>query len=329
VSLIERLARSLPLTGLRALAPKRLSVLLAPQQLACVVLQGRRRLDAGARRAAVVNPHGHWQASVDALRALLRECSAEWAGLPLDISVSGRWSHMVLAPWSDALLSEPGATRFLQTQLIALYGDAARGWHIVGDDAPHGQARAVCGIDATVLQALKELADECGHRSHVIEPLLCTALRALAPDQLRAPSAALALVEPGRITMAALHRGRLAAVQSQPASAAWRLELPQAWQRWTLRAPELADIGQVAVVDLSEKWTTTSTSTSTSIKTGATPAGVVMQLVAETLPPRFHIVEGLFGDGDDGDAGNPPGQPQAGPAPMPVEPVAASSGAAA
>ena len=39
----------------------------------------------------------------------------------------------------------------------------ARGWHIVGDDAPYGQARTVCGIDATLPRAIRELADECGH----------------------------------------------------------------------------------------------------------------------------------------------------------------------
>lgn len=274
MSLTERLGR------LRALTPRSLNILLSPQHLSCVVGQGRRSVDAGARHIAIVNPGGHWQASLDALRALLLECPAAWAGLPLEISLSGRWSHMVVAPWSDALLSEPSATHFLQSQLTAVYGDAARGWHIVGDDAPYGQARTVCGIDTTLPHALRELADECGHSCRAIEPLLCTALRSLNADELRAPAAALALIEPGRITMAALDRGRVTAIQSQPASGAWRLELPQAWQRWTLRVPELTTIEHVAVVDLS-----------------AAPAispGPIVQLVTEALPPRFRIVAHPF-----------------------------------
>lgn len=275
MSLIERLIR--PLQPAR---PRSLAILLAPGQLSCVVRQGRRPVDDGARRIAFANPDGHWQASLDALRALLREAPAAWAGLPLEVSLSGRWSHMVVAPWSDALLSEPAATHFLQSQLTALYGDVARGWHIVGDDAPYGQARTVCGIDATLLHAVKELAGECGHPCRAIEPLLCSALRSLGTDELRAPAAALTLIEPGRITMAALDRGRVAALQSQPAGGGWRQELPQAWQRWTLRVPELAAIEHVAVVDLSAA--------------PATTPGTIVQLVAEALPPRFHMVPHPF-----------------------------------
>jgi hypothetical protein len=262
-------------------AGRSLHILLAPQQLSCIVRQGRRVVDGSAQQIALVNPSGHWQASLDALRAFLGESAATCAGLPLEISLSGRWSHMVLAPWSDALLSEPGAAHFLQSQLTALYGDAARGWHVVGDDAPYGQARVVCGIDATLLQALKELAVDCGHSCRVVEPLLCTALRCLSTEESRAPAAALALIEPGRITMAALSRGRVVAIQSQPASGAWRQELPQAWQRWTLRLPELTAIEHVTVVD--------------PCAASSNAPGAIVQLVADTLPPPFRIVDNPFG----------------------------------
>lgn len=285
MSLIERLTRPFQATRLRHLAARSLHILLAPQQLSCVVRHGSRVIEGSAQQIALVNPSGHWQASLDALRALLIESATTWAGLPLEVSLSGRWSHMALAPWSDALLSEPGAAHFLQSQLTTLYGEAARGWHVVGDDAPYGQARVVCGIDAALLQALKELADECAHACRVVEPLLCTALRSLSAEDTRAPSGALALIEPGRITMAALDRGRIVAIQSQPASGAWRQELPQAWQRWTLRLPELAAIEHVAVVD---------PGTAARIGPHIAP-GAIVQLVADTLPPRFRIVANPFG----------------------------------
>jgi hypothetical protein len=253
------------------MAPRTLSVHLAPHQLRCAVRQGRRMAGVGAHHLAIANPGGHWQASVDALRALLRQQEAEWARLPLEISLSCRWSQTLLAPWSDALLSEPAATRFLQSQMSALYGDAARGWSIAGDDAPYGQARAVSGVDGALLQALKDAAAECGHPCRVIEPALGAVLRLLAQRGDAAP-AALALVEAGRITMAALNAGRVTAIQSQPAGAAWMLELPQAWQRWTMRAPELAGIEQVVVIDLDP------------------PSGQ-----APALPPRFQLAESPFG----------------------------------
>lgn len=297
MSLTERLA---PLAALAALAPltqRRLRVLLSPQQLLCVVRHGQRLVEGSAQQIAVAGAGGHWQASIDALRALLQQPAIAAARLPLEISLSGRWSQLVLAPWSDALLSEPLAGRFLQTQLAALYGDNARGWSVVGDDAPYGHTRLVCGVDSTLLQALKDLAAECGHACRVIEPLLATALRTMEAQRQHgwrarrdgrdaaAPSGALALVEPGRITMAALRDNRIVAIQSQPASEAWRLELPQAWQRWTLRAPELAGIATVAVTDLSAQ------------PPALAPAPhAALHLVPEALPSRFVLNPNPFGE---------------------------------
>lgn len=284
MSLIERLS---PLTQ------RRLRVLLAPRQVLCAVRHGARLVEGSARQIAVEQAGGHWQASIDALRALLQQPDIAAARLPLEISLSGRWSQLVLAPWSDALLSEPSAGRFLQTQLAALYGDNARGWSVVGDDAPYRHPRLVCGVDSTLLQALKDVAAECGHACRVIEPLLGTALRALQasqPQRLRkgaaAPAGALALIEPGRITMAALRDKRVVAIQSQPASEAWRLELPQAWQRWTLRAPELASIEQVAVTDLS----------ALPPALAQAPSAAALHLVPGALPSRFHLSANPFGE---------------------------------
>lgn len=172
---------------------------------------------------------------------------ARLAKTPLEISLAGRWCQMTLAPWSDALLAEPGATRFLQNQLAAVYGDAARGWSLCADDAPYGQPRLVCGIDTALLQGLRQVAEEQGRRCRVVEPLLGTVWRALAP----AKPQAFAVVEAGRMTLAALARGGIAAIQTQPCGAGWHAELAQAWQRWTLRAPELAGIAEILVVDMS------------------------------------------------------------------------------
>ncbi|OEZ99043.1 hypothetical protein [Duganella sp. HH101] len=296
MSLTERLAA---LAALAPLTQRRLRVLLSPQQLLCVVRHGQRLVEGSAQQIAVAGAGagGHWQASIDALRALLQQPAITAARLPLDISLSGRWSQLALAPWSDALLSEPSAARFLQTQLAALYGDNARGWSVVGDDAPYGHTRLVCGVDSTLLQALTDAAAERGHACRVIEPLLATALRTMETQRQHgwrrarkdgkdadAPSGALALVEPGRITMAALRDNRIVAIQSQPASEAWRLELTQAWQRWTLRAPELAGIATVAVTDLSAP------------PALAPAAHAALHLVPEALPSRFVLNPNPFGE---------------------------------
>lgn len=293
-------------------APATLCLHLGPQQLLALPRRGRRPDPAGARRLAYARPDGHWQGALDALREYLAgpqqpglaatsaaagaatsvaataaagaeagataktvaaakavaAADARLAKAPLEISLAGRWCQMTLAPWSDALLAEPGAARFLQNQLAAVYGDAARGWSLCADDAPYGQPRLVCGIDAALLQGLRQVAEEQGRRCRVVEPLLGAVWRALAP----AKPQAFAVVEAGRMTLAALARGGIAAIQTQPCGAGWHAELAQAWQRWTLRAPELAGIAEILVVDMSG---------------AARPQ--------ELLAPQFKLVPGPYG----------------------------------
>lgn len=243
MSLIERIAERLP----SPLATRALRVHLGPEQLLAVVCKGAHPQPGHALRIGLDNPDGRWQTSVAALRALLSGTDHQGAGLPLEISLSGRWCQMLLAPWSDALLAEPGAGRYLQTQLAALYGDTARGWSVTGDDAPYGQPRLVCGMDRDLLGELRAAAAGHGHRCRAIEPLASVVWRGLAPGRPQA----CAIVEAGRMTLVALGAGQVTAIQSQPCGPAWRLELVQAWQRWCLRAPELAAIDHIAVVDMS------------------------------------------------------------------------------
>ncbi|WP_317203769.1 hypothetical protein [Janthinobacterium sp.] len=233
MSLIERLAGHT------------LCLHLAPQELVYALRKGGRMGAAG--RIAVDNPAGHWQAPLAALEQFLGRGDRPGAALPLRISLASRWCPAALAPWSEALLSEAGAARFLHAQMAALYGDAARAWRIVGDDAPYGQPRLVGAVDAALLQALQDTAGAHGHACHGVESLLTVAWRAIAAGK----PPAFALVEPDRLTLAAVGAGRIVALQTQSCPADWRAELARAWQRWSLRAPELAGLAGVAVVDLS------------------------------------------------------------------------------
>lgn len=269
----QRLGQRLGQRFSRLLGGRTLRLHVAPQQLLAVVCQRGRPLHASAVRVDIDNPAGRWQVSVEALRGWLLRSRHAGAGLPLELSVSGRWCQMLLAPWSDALLAEPGAARFLQTQLAALYGEPARAWRIGADDAPYGQPRVVCGMDGDLLAALQEAAADAGLRCHAIEALPGVVLRAL-------PGAAQAftIVEAGRMTMAALDGRRIVAIQSQPCSGAWRAELAMAWQRWTLHLPELAAVDHVAVVDLS-------------------PGTLRLAYAGDEdqLPARFRMADGPFG----------------------------------
>ncbi|CDG81316.1 hypothetical protein [Janthinobacterium agaricidamnosum] len=227
-----------------------LSLHLAPQQLSGVLYRGGKLVSGSAFATAIDNPGGHWQVSLAALTRHLQHLAQLQPGgarPPLSVSLSSRWCRMALVPWSDALLSDSAAARFLQTQLAALYGDEARGWAIVADDAPYGQPRLVCGIDSELRQALQAAAAEHGHILRAVEPVVSVAGRAIAAKQPQA----FAVIEAGRLVIAAVASGRITALQSQPCPAAWHTELQQAWRRWTLRTPALAQIQDVLVIDVS------------------------------------------------------------------------------
>jgi hypothetical protein len=227
-----------------------LRIYLAPQRVIVTALDGSKVADTIA--LPVVNADGRWHAPLAALKSRLQadgsEAGAVQASLaarvPVSFSLAGRWCHSLIAPWSDALLAEPGATRFLRLQLAAVYGDAAQGWTVTADDAPYGQPRLACGIDNELLLALQALCAELHYPCAAIEPVLATVCRQM-------PGAApFAIAEQGRLTLAAPARGRIAAIHTQPCGAAWPLELECAWQRWSLRQPELDAEAGIGVVDL-------------------------------------------------------------------------------
>ncbi|MRV74625.1 hypothetical protein GJ700_23220 [Duganella sp. FT92W] len=274
MSLTERITATLR-PQLPLLMRRSVRIYLAPQQVVAAAVEGDRI--AGVAVLPVANPAGHWEAPAAMLRALLERpadmleandaanaiMTAITDQAPLSVTLSGRWCQFVMVPWSDALLAEPAATRFLQMQLSAVYGDAARGWNIANDDAPYGQPRAACGIDAELLQALRMAV---GKQGTIIEPVMGTASR------MQTGMPAFAIVEQGKLTMATVTNGRIAALCSQPCGPAWQVELERAWQRWALRMPELDGITTAAVIDLT-------------CQPSPQPA----------LPPLFKLVDTPFG----------------------------------
>lgn len=228
---------------------KALCVGLSPGQIVCVLRKGDNYLLDSAHQQTVVNPDASWQAALTALRGYFQQQERAPHRTPLMITLASRWSRMMIVPWSDALLTEQNAKRFLQGQFVALYGERARDWLVVSDSAPYGQPRLACGIDAELLDALQQIALENKLQCRAVESIIAIAWRAIVAA-LGSGTKACAVIESGRLTLATTRRGRIVAIQSQACGNAWHRELSQAWLRWTLRAPELADIGQIAVLNL-------------------------------------------------------------------------------
>ena len=225
-----------------------LCVALGPELLSAVVRSGSRIVAHSEVRVDPDYPGEPWQGALAAFGAYLRQAGVTLRGVPVSVSISTRWCQLAMVPWSDALLHEGSAARYQQAHFAGVYGDAARRWSIVSDDAAYGEPRLACAIEREFIDGLQAIAREHGHPCIAVESILSIAARAIGPGKHEA----MAVIEPGRLVLAALAGGRIVAVQSQPCSGAWHAELPRAWQRWLLRTPELGDIAQVALVSLDE-----------------------------------------------------------------------------
>lgn len=218
---------------------------LAPHALHGVLRRAGHPIADSAFHMPIPNPGASWEVALAGLRGWLEQDGGK--KLPLAVSLASRWCAMLMVPWSGALLEKSSAQRFLHNQFGAVHGDGARGWRLAADDAPYGQPRLACGIDAALLQGVQDAASAQGRRCLSIEPIVGPAWRSLAP----AKPAAFALVEAGRLLLATSSGGRITALHSQSCAQDWGDELERAWRRWNLRAPQLDTIEHVALLDLS------------------------------------------------------------------------------
>lgn len=225
-----------------------LYIALAPELLTAVVRSGARVL-AHSEVRITADAEGSWDSVLAALRTYLRQAGPTLRGLPIALCITTRWCRLSMLPWSEALRHEDSAARHAHAHFEAIYGDAARHWSIVRDDAPNGQRRLAFAVERELVSALQDIALENGNPRIALESALSVAARALGPAQ----HAAMAVIEPGRLVLATLAQGRITAVESQDCRGPWHIELPKAWQRWRARMPAPDTVGEVAVVSLDQR----------------------------------------------------------------------------
>ena len=226
-----------------------LHVGLEPGRLTFAVRHGASFAGDRARIQQIDNASGHWQPVLNLLRTWLQQPGNFAQTLPVSVVLSSRWCRMMTVPWSDAILREDSAVRFLQSQYVALYGDEALGWTVTVDDAPYGHPRLACAVEGELLQSLHQLAAENKSQCRSVQPVVSAAWRAITRSS-GLPAKAFAVIESDRLTLACADRGKITAVQSQSWENDWTGELARAWQRWMLRLPACGDIAHIPVLDL-------------------------------------------------------------------------------
>lgn len=225
-----------------------MTVALAPEMLTAVVRSGKKIVAHSEIKIDRARADGGHDGALTAFRAYLGRTGLALRGTPVAVAISTRWCQLAMLPWSDELLQGDSALYYRNAHFAAIYGDAARRWEIVCDDAPYGQPRLACAIERDFLNGLRECARANGHPWASVESVLSMAGRSMAPGRQQG----LAVIEPGRLVTASFSHGRISAVQAQACRGPWHTELPPAWQHWMLRAPELGEIAQVALVSLGD-----------------------------------------------------------------------------
>ncbi|MBL0943579.1 MAG: hypothetical protein IBJ04_04570 [Hydrogenophaga sp.] len=170
--------------------------------------RGESELRAAAAPAASDAP---WQASLDALLALLRAPGRRPAALSLNLSAAFvRWH---LLPWPLGAGSPAELDAAVRLRLRAVHGAAVEGWLLQRAEGVPGQPVPVCAIDQALLQAVRSGLAGAGWRLHRLQPYAAAAFDHWRPVWRRG-AAWLAVVEADHLTLALVDRGRWAALRS-------------------------------------------------------------------------------------------------------------------
>lgn len=177
--------------------------------------------------------------SVDAVRVVVADC----------------WLAVAGVPWSQNLKRTANADTFARTQLSGAGFEIDPADTLKLDDAPFESPRLTVAYPTTLLTALNYLADHLNGRLISILPLSVAAW-GLALRQRGVRPQALAVLDNELMMFGYVSKGRhprltdVSVRRSASGSALTDQHLREVWQRLCLRDPSLAEMGQVALLDL-------------------------------------------------------------------------------
>ncbi|MGE5466794.1 MAG: hypothetical protein ACM3Y9_05150 [Ignavibacteria bacterium] len=194
------------------LSPERVFVGLAPERLSALVVGGwwRTRLIDRHALALPEQESARWDKGVAALQALLGEPA--WHGRDVTVVLSGHYvRHAVIPPGSG--MSDAERRNLAEVVFREVFGDLARDWELRVSPSQDSLPTIACGVPRPLLAALE---DACRDRGRLVsvQPSLMPVFNR-ARRQMQRAVGCLAVVEPGRITLAALDGGRWKYVDSR------------------------------------------------------------------------------------------------------------------
>jgi hypothetical protein len=221
---------------------ERLRIGLAPGRVELVRLGplglGRSRAPLGVDCAAVPG-QPPWAGALAALDAALP--GAARAGDNAAVVLSNHFVRYLVIGWQAEIGSAHELEDLARLRFEATFGDAARDWTVRCSPSGWGQASIACAVDRALITGLQECLQRHGLRLASLQPLLMAAYNDV--QRQLPPSAALTVVEPGRLCLALRRDGDWTEVSSRRAGADAALAVEQ--ELATLspnEAPEQLDV---------------------------------------------------------------------------------------
>lgn len=197
------------------LSRERVLVGLSPDRLSALSIGGwwRRRLVDRHALPLAGQDAAHWDKGIGALEQLLAEPA--WHGREVSVVLSAHYvRHAVIPP--SAGMSDAERRNLAEVVFREVFGDLARDWDLRVSPTRDGLPTIACGAPRSLLGAIR---DACKGRGRLlsIQPSLMPVFNRVRQQMGRAVGC-LALVEPGRITLAALDSGQWKYVDSRAGS---------------------------------------------------------------------------------------------------------------
>jgi len=140
-----------------------------------------------------------WRPVLAALDDALRRIGAPRTGLR--VVLSDHFVRYALIPWSAELVADAERLAFAQLVMREVFGPAVDGWSLCLGGQPAGQPFYCAGIDAGLVDALRDLAGRLHLRLRAVEPLLGVRIQRHRRS-LKERAFCFASLESGRMTLA-------------------------------------------------------------------------------------------------------------------------------
>ncbi len=205
-----------------------MSPLFRKKPLRIVLTQGR-VIVSDAKPLALEAGHDapEWRAGVEALPAILQGKKGEAC-----VVLADQFVRYSLLPWNAALETDAQWLALARHRFGALHGPRAAEWDVqITETAPQGP-RLACAVDRDLIAALASTFVASNLRLVSVQPFLIAAFNRIR-RQVGEGTCWVLVEEPGRLTLALIHRGVWTAVRSRRTEPSWRKVLPEILERET------------------------------------------------------------------------------------------------